>query len=468
MEEPSILALLARNRRSGRLPMHMPGHKRNADAPYLAALGAGLDITEIEGFDDLHDPSGILLAAEQRAARLWGAERTRFLVGGSTCGVLAGIFALTRPGERVLVARNCHKSVYHALELRRLRAEYLLPGWTRAGFWGSLSPRAVEQALARCPDARLVVLTSPSYEGVLSDVAGIVRVAHAHGARVFVDEAHGAHLGFGGFPGGAVRAGADVVVQSLHKTLPSLTQTALVHLPLALDGAVAHALDIFETSSPSYLLLASIDGCVRLLEQEGAARFSRYTRALEAFRARTAGLRRLSLPLGAPDPAVFAADPGKLLLSTLGTDETGFGLARRLRQDHGIEPELAADSYALCMTGLGDTEDSLTRLADALLRIDAQLSAGAAAPAAAPELPEQLLAIHEALERPWEELPAEQAPGYPAAEYLWAYPPGVPLLAPGERVTRAVVEQLRALSALGAHLVSTSGAAPERIRVLRA
>ena len=282
----------------GVLAMHMPGHKRNAGAAkYLAGLGARYDITEIDGFDNLHAPEDILRDAMARAAALWGSERAYFLVNGATGGILAGVRALTRRGDRVIVARNSHQAVYHALELMELDAAYVLPEFdTATGLPGPVKPESVERVLSAHPDARLVIVTSPTYDGAVSDIASIARAAHARGVPLLVDEAHGAHLGFHRyFPGGAVRAGADIVIQSVHKTLPSLTQTAIAHAGgLANPDRFQAALDIFQTTSPSYLLLASIDGCVRLIEQRGeilfdawAARLSRFDELSNALRPHT-------------------------------------------------------------------------------------------------------------------------------------------------------------------------------------
>ncbi len=452
--------------------MHMPGHKRRADAArYLAALGTGLDITEIDGFDNLHRPSGVLKDAMARAARLWGSRRAFFLVGGATVGILAGVRALTHPGDRVIAARNCHQSVYHALELSGLDAAYLLPDYDPAlDLLGSVSPKAVEDALAACPDAKLVVLTSPTYEGAVSDVAAIARAAHARSVPLMVDEAHGAHLGFSpAFPGGAVAAGADFVVQSLHKTLPSLTQTAIAHVSGLADAARFQAqLDIFETSSPSYLLLASIDGCVGLIESEGGALFDRWAGILAAFDRASEGLRRIRLPgHGAfQSPAMYAFDPGKIILSTRGTNLTGPHLMRLLREEYGIELEMAACGHALAMTGLIEPEDSLPALARALHEIDGTLTSPKAPdPAGGPFLPDAVLPASEALLRGWEALPLSDAAGRVSAQYAWAYPPGIPLIAPGERVDDRFLAEARRYARAGIPL--TGGPAGDMLRVIR-
>ena len=262
---PSLTERLGQYAASDAYPFHMPGHKRRPGA-LGGALPEALDITEIDGFDDLHDPEGVLAEAMERAARLYGSKKARFLVNGSTCGILAGIHAAAPRGSTVLVARNCHKSVYHAIELLDLRPVYLAPRLdVRSGVAGSIDPAEVETALAAHPDAKLVVITSPTYEGVMSELPGIALRCRRAGVPLLVDEAHGAHFGLrGGFAASATGC-ADLVVQSLHKTLPSPTQTALLHWnsDLIPFEAVEHGLDIFETSSPSYPLMAAMHGAVR-------------------------------------------------------------------------------------------------------------------------------------------------------------------------------------------------------------
>lgn len=461
---------------SGALPMHMPGHKRNLSAaPWLAPLGGGLDITEIGGFDDLHHARGILKEEMDRAAALWGAERTFFLVNGSSCGLLAAMYALG-PGGRLgpgggtaIVARNCHKSVYHGLELCGLTPKWLRPDWCgELGIWGSVPPAEVERALEEAPEARFVLLTSPTYDGVLSDIAAISALCHDHGVPLIVDEAHGAHLGFGGFPDGAVKLGADIVVHSAHKTLPSLTQTALLHIRggLADGAAVERALGIFETSSPSYVLLASLSGCVRFLERPDA--LGPWRAGLDAFDREIGRIEHLYVPgYGAESkvsyPGVFGWDPGKIVLFGM----NGFSLMDALRGRFGIELEMSYAHCALAMTGAGDGENSLRRLARALAELDGEADGEAVTiPGPPPEFPPAPMGLGEALRGRFSVLPLGQAAGRVCAQYLWAYPPGVPLAVPGEELTPALLEQLAALVRAGAELRASPAGPPGTVRVL--
>ena len=455
---------------SGVCPMHMPGHKRNTallgdELPYT------MDVTEVEGFDNLQNPEGILLRAETRAAALYGSRRAFLSVNGSTGAVLAAVYACTKPYDKVILARGCHRSVYAALELRLLRPVYLSgPVDGASGLSGSIPPDAVRAALRANPDARLVVVPSPTYAGVESDIRGIAAAAHGAGVPLLVDAAHGAHLGFSpAFGEGAVRAGADLVVMSLHKTLPALTQCALLHLGGGLVAAEAlrSAVNTFQTSSPSYVLLASIDACLRLLEKDGPALFAAYEERLAAFGEKMKALRRLCVLCAGNDapenhPSFFRFDPGKLLLLTRGAaDLAGPALARTLREGYRIETEMAAPDYVVAMTSICDPDENFDRLAAALLEIDAGFRpAGYAAPPPPPSVPRMAFAPWEVSGASGDTVPPPEAAGRVSLEYVWAYPPGVPLLVPGEVVPADFADVCRRMERSGVRLRGTRGAFP--------
>ena len=379
MNEPSLHDLLQTYSKQNKIPFHMPGHKQRA--LHCPDLPWHLDITEIAGFDDLHAPAGILRDAQARAARLWGSDGAYFLVNGSTAGILAGIYATVSHGDRVLLTRGHHRAIDHAVELLQLRPVYIDPPKLPGGMFGSVPSEAVTRALAAHPNIRLAVITSPTYEGVLSDIGAISEILHRQNVPLLVDEAHGAHLGLGShFPPSAVHMGADLVVQSLHKTLPSLTQTAILHrVGARVDHArLQHALDVFQTSSPSYLLLASIDNCVGLMQARGGELLAAWRGRLDGFYREMAGLQRLKLfdvdehgrQVAAPTKAVYAHDPGKLTILTGGAGLTGAQLMEVLRMEHGIELEMPWPDYAVAMTGLCSTDEDFARLRDAFYAVD--------------------------------------------------------------------------------------------------
>ena len=469
----SILQNELKSAAAAATPLHMPGHKRRVFP--CPALPYGWDTTEIPATDDLHAADGILAAAMARTAALWGAGRTWYLVGGSTVGLLAGIRALAPAGSTVLAARSCHKAIYHAVELGGLAVHWLVPPVDDAfGIYGSVTPAQVAAALDACPAAKCVIVTSPTYEGVLSDIAGIAAACHARGVPLLVDEAHGAHYlplaEVHGWRGGAVAAGADLVVQSAHKTLPSLTQTALLHLngTLADPAAVERALDVFETSSPSYPLLVSLDACTGWLAAEGDAAFAGWRARLTRFDAAAATLQNIRVLCHGADapanhPALWGYDDGKIL-ANIGPAGAAFLRAQ------GLEPEMVCGQNLLAMSSPCDAGDTLDRLAAALADYDARLP-GPAAPYGTAALPAPGAArctIAAALAAPARDLPAEGCAGKTAAEYIWAYPPGVPLLAPGEEITAGFLAAAAALEARGTALHHSHAQTPGTLRVLDA
>jgi arginine/lysine/ornithine decarboxylase len=457
----------------GLYPFHMPGHKRRVEpAP---GLPAAWDVTEVPGTDDLHDASGILQEAMSRTAQLWGADRTWYLVNGSTCGLLAGIRALAGRNSSVICARNCHKAVYHALELSGCHVHWIMPpvdpDW---GICGSITAVQVADRIRRHPSVKAVILTSPTYEGVLSDIEGICRICHARNIPVLVDEAHGAHLlpmsREAGFPAGALACGADIVVQSPHKTLPSLTQTALLHLQgnLVDPALIEDELDIFETSSPSYPLMASLDGCTGILREEGRELFDKWAAGLGRFDARVRSLQKIRVlrrTLSAGGERGSSAipegfyDPGKILIDAGPVGMTGAQLALILRREWKMETEMSQGNLLLAMTSLCDEEDATDRLADALIGIEASAEDpvqgrtressdqdGSAASGITQDLsrlrPVTMCSLWEAYSQEAVRVPVCDAAGRISARCLYFYPPGIPFLAPGELITDDILRLL--------------------------
>ena len=452
---------------SGTLPMHMPGHKRRPEALSLPSPAA-IDVTEIDGFDNLHNAEDILLECQQHAARVFGAEETHFLVNGSSCGILAAITACVPRGKKLLMGRNAHKSALNAVTLGGIIPQYVYPEFLpQAGISGAIAPDDVRIALDAAPDIRCVFLTSPTYEGVISDIAAIADICHARGAILIVDEAHGAHLGFGAFPKSAIRCGADISIQSVHKTLGSLTQTALLHIsgPRADRERLRKMLTVYQTSSPSYVLMASIDECVHTMDSRGSEIAVQWLGRMDAFRAQMQHLRHLKM-VHLPG---HMTDPSKIVISALGTDITGPQLQQVLRSEYRIETEMAAAGYIIAMTGAGDTDEDLHRFADALLAIDRTLHAAPFDRPDDPMLPRPAMALPpcDAEWLPAERIPADAAAGRICAETVFAYPPGIPLIVPGEVVNGDQLMRLLDQKRAGVALHSTSGALPQAICVLR-
>ncbi len=429
----------------GRAPYHMPGHKRNPGFDYLGGM-AEIDFTEIDGLDNLHSPTGIIRDTMDLAKELYGAKESFLLVNGSTGGILAAVYSCCRGGKPLITVRNAHKSVYNAAVLCGSPVHYLLPRLSDDGLVLDVTPEEAERALDAAPDAAAMLITSPTYDGVISDAAGIAAVCHAHGIPLIVDAAHGAHLGFlePDIPS-PVECGADLVIMSLHKTLPSFTQTGLLHVSgdLVKPETVMQSLTIFETSSPSYLFMASIDGCLH--EMKDPALFADWRKRLKRLWQEVRGRNGVHLrnPWRRPDGA-FSFDESKLILECDGY--SGEEIAGILREKFAVEPEMTAHGYVLLMTGAGDTDEMTDRLCEVFRYFGdhprpALIREFCTSPYAV--VPESEMLLSNALEAESELVPLEEACGRISAEFVMPYPPGIPLIAPGEVITEERIAAVR-------------------------
>ena len=450
-------------------PFHMPGHKRNM--PRIKSA-YDYDITEIDGFDNLHHARGILRESMDMAAGFYGTKKTYYLVNGSTCGLLSAISAATEYGDKIIMARNCHKAVYNAVYLNNLKAAYVYPRPVEdTSILGGIHPKDVEKAIEENPDAKAVVITSPTYEGVVSYVQAIVKVVHEKGIPLIVDEAHGAHFSMSGyFPKSALECGADMVIQSVHKTLPSLTQTALLHIcgDLVDESKVERYLSIYQSSSPSYVLLASIDNCVRDIMDKGPLGFIEYESNLIEFREKMSKLTQLKLIdkkiLG--KAGCYDLDIGKLVIQVKSITYTGQDLYNELLSKYHIQLEMAARDYVIAMTSLNDTKDGFDRLYEALFNIDRDIrikegygqaeglmhikpleELGGASILEKPAV--TCMDIREAINSKKEEVEFSSSSGRIATEYVYLYPPGVPVIVPGQMIEKVVIDYLLDCKAKG-------------------
>lgn len=454
-------------------PMHMPGHKRNMnmlpmDNPY------GIDITEIEGFDNLHHARGIIRDLSNRIRELYGAYYSYPLVNGSTAGILAGISAATKRGDKILLARNSHKSVYHGIVLKELQPIYAYPQQIEdLAIPGGISPATIRDLLITHKNIKLVVITSPTYEGMVSDIAAIAEEVHRQGALLLVDEAHGAHLGFHkDFPESAVKLGADIVIQSLHKTLPAFTQTAMLHLNRKdLKDRIEKYLAIYQTSSPSYLLMAGIDRCISLLEDRGEELFEAYYKRLTDFRHSLLTMKHLKLVdlevVGKYD--IYRIDPTKITIAVKGTDLTGPGLHELLKQRAKMVMELDAPDYILGITGISDTEDGLERFRDGLLSIDKEVSSvHCIRKEEYPYMlmPEAVMTPGEAMEQKTTTVKLSDSDNRISGTFIALFPPGAPVLVPGERIRPELLRYIDKMKNSGFSLTGLSGEEEDEIEVI--
>ncbi len=482
--------------RQNRIPFHMPGHKRTGDDAFAPL--SRLDITEIRGFDNLHNPEGIIRESMDALKKVYHTRESWYLVNGSTAGILAAISSVCGPGDGILFSRNCHRSVYHAARLLRLTSYYFQFSLSEdGGFCQSLTEQEegrIRRLLKNHPSIRMIVFPSPSYEGVVFDVERFQKMADECGVVLLVDEAHGAHLMFHPyFPESAVNKGADLVVQSVHKTLPALTQTALLHLcsDKVSPAAISDMLAVYETSSPSYLLLASAETAVRTMT-ENEDKIREYVDNLADFRAKCGQLHHIHL-MEKEDLACFDYDNSKLVFTLNGAAAGGIQLFNRLYEKYGIELEMAQPRCCVAMTSVCDTKEMYARLFSALQEIDASPEFFGASPAGQQTksaLPgkkkdclgegissgrkadfEENVGLPEKIWEPWacqfaekETVSLQDAVGRVSGNYVLLYPPGSPLLVPGEKIDKEMVENIRYYLYNGYNVPGLSG---EELVVLR-
>ncbi|MBO9604419.1 MAG: aminotransferase class I/II-fold pyridoxal phosphate-dependent enzyme [Paenibacillaceae bacterium] len=521
---PLVEALLAEARRGG-TSFHVPGHKSGAalrpeaaeqagDAAAIAAGGASegraigeedegtagaaaafdslaeagrlfrnvmtVDFTEIPGLDDLHDPSGPIADAQRLAADCYGADETFFLVGGSTAGNLAMVLAVCAPDDIVIVQRNVHKSVIHGLMLAGARAVFLPPRRDESsGLAAGVRPEDVAAALSAHPDATGVLLANPNYYGMTSDLREIAAIVHSHGKPLLVDEAHGAHFGFhSDVPASALAQGADVVVQSTHKMMGALTMGAMLHVRGGrVDaGLLRQRLAVVQSSSPSYPIMASLDWSRRLLHTDGQALLEGGLRAVRLFHRGLAELPMFRAVRLVPGSSAFAAlDPFKAALCDATGTLSGFRLLEELGR-RGCVGEMADPLYALLLFSFASREADAQRLLAALAAIAgefrlAQRDTAAPVPAGAAEPESPAISAPAAMRLPraggagTRRVALRDAAGLIAAEMIVPYPPGIPVLYPGERITPATVRYLQSLAATGARFQGAADGGIEYIGV---
>lgn len=415
-----------------------------------------LDLTEIPGLDDLHDPRDVIAEAQELAARAYGAARSFFLVNGTTVGVHALLMAAGGRGS-VVVPRNVHRSVVGGLILSGAEPEYIMPGIIKEfGIPSGISAGQVRQALEMNPAVAAVLTVRPNYYGVADDLAGQTQVCHAAGKPLLVDEAHGAHLRFyRGLPGDAMAAGADASVQSTHKMGGSLTQSSLLHLSgsnLLDAGAVAGALDLLQTTSPSYILMVSLDLARRQLVLAGADLLERTLSLVRRTKKRLAGisgLKVLSEEYLTGDGQ--ALDPTKLVVSVSGLGLTGFQVGDLLAGRYNIYLEMTDVNNIVAFFSNGTTPAECDALVFALQDI-ARRDRLTAAPVSLPEMfihPVKRMKPREAWFAATQRVAPTEACGRICAEVVAVCPPGIPLLCPGEEITAEVCECLEAVRKLG-------------------
>lgn len=443
-------------------PWHMPGHKRQKNlASHIAVEN---DVTELPGLDNLLAPEGTIAESMGQLPQVYGSVRSYYLVNGSTSGILTAISAVCKRGDTIILGRHCHKSVYHAIMLLELKPVYMIPEIIEPyGICGSILAEQVEQALEAHPEAKAVIFPSPTYEGVLSDIKGISVVVHEHGAKLIVDEAHGAHLEFGSkstVPESAVRCDADLVIQSLHKTLPCYTQCAILHIGKGAEKlmtSVERYLGIYQTSSPSYLFVANMEDAIATMDEWRNTRLVRYYNCLRKYRKKWSSLQ--SLWLLTPEQVVnsggFAYDESKLVFCIKNKEVSGESLLEALEARHGMVLEMASLHYVLAMTSVADSEEAFVRLDKAIVDMDQWIQQVGASQghgdvvvqggeAAWQEYVPGNIQEDKGQDRKQQMLSVlSQIKDTVATDFVTVYPPGIPVLVPGEMITESQTAYLQ-------------------------
>lgn len=467
-------------RGSGRF--HVPGHKGGGGADPGLRHAIGEDVLLLDIPQDIHGVDvGVSPSPYERAERLaaeaYGAGRSWFLTNGATQGNHALCLALAPLGAPVVAQRNSHASVVDGLVLSGGRPTFVAPEYdAELGMANGVTPQSLADALARTPGATAAFIVSPTYYGMAADVAGCAQVAHVAGVPLVVDQSWGPHFGFHpDLPASALAQGADAMLTSTHKLAGSLTQSAMLHL--AQDGrvdeaAVARAVRLVRSTSPSSLLLASLDAARRQLAVHGEQLLHETLEALEAAREKLRAIDGIALVaddmVGRPGVADY--DPLRLVLDVRQTGCTGYEIADAVRVSYDVHVELATQATIVLVVGIAEQREALLRVAgdlDETVRRMARPEAAVTPIRPPSELAEAAVTPRDAFLGDAELVPAEAAPGRISCESIAGYPPGIPVLLPGERITEEIVVYLREIVAAGSRLHGASDPHFTSVYVLR-
>lgn len=429
--------------------MHMPGHKAKA-LKTIVDLLPELDLTEVRGVDNLHKARGIIKESQDYAARVFKAKHSFYSVNGTTGGIYASVVSQTSPGDKVLIARDSHKAVYQSLILGNLECDYLYPKYdVDNAMLIDIDKEGLEEKLKNDKDIKLVVVNYPSYYGVASDIEGIRKVVHKYGRILLVDEAHGSHLAFHqDLPKSALEAGADIVIQSTHKTLPAFTQSSIVHV--GTDRVDLEKLklnmQIFQTTSPSYILLSSIDYAVDYMDKHGYKELNRIIKKIDEISDYLEKLPNVTIYNGRNiKMPPYDFDKTKFLFKIDGI--SGTRLEEILRDDYKIQVELSDHYYCLALLTALDQDGDLEELKFAIEDISKNdkyrrnlydkkiLDIRTIKP-------KIILPSHKAFYSDKISVQLKDSVNKICGEFIIPYPPGIPILTPGEEITEEIIDYI--------------------------
>jgi Arginine/lysine/ornithine decarboxylases len=443
---------------------HMPGHKGShlyKKYGYDKFLESTMDydITEIAGADNLFQTEGIIKGVQDHFARLYNCKKSYILVNGSSGGNIAAILASVSKGKQLIMARNCHKSVFNALTLGGIRPVYAYPEMIgEFGISGAVSPDEIHRLILENPDAEAVFITSPNYYGVCSDIKAIADVAHQYGRVLIVDEAHGAHLHFSDvLPPSAIQSGADLVINSTHKTLASFTQSAALHYNTNLvdQYILEDKLQCIQSTSPSYVLMTSMDISADLMENHGGELMEDWIRNLNTFYDRIE-----KIPGVKTMGKMQNLDWTKINLSLGELGITGARLDNMLLEEYGIYIELFTGDWIMALTGIGNTKQDYDRFAEALEEISRKTRDNGAGMHRTDHMKDSLIPPKQAV---MYEIPSvkkrvklSESAGLICGSSIIPYPPGIPLICPGERIEADAIAYVQAMRALGEKVIGVN------------
>ncbi|MHB1126643.1 MAG: aminotransferase class I/II-fold pyridoxal phosphate-dependent enzyme [Bacillota bacterium] len=464
---------------SGIIPFHVPGHKQGRGLPelrdYVGDRILAMDLTCLPDLDNICNPLGVIREAEDLTAEAFGADHAYFLVNGTTSGIQAMIMSVCQPGDKIILPRNAHKSALGGLILSGATPVYIEPQLNRDfGISMGVTPDQVEAALNRHPEAKAVFVVNPNYYGTAPDIRRIVEIAHRRGVPVIVDEAHGAHFSFHpDLPVSAMKAGADMSASSAHKLLGSMTQSSFLLLRegLVSSGRVKSVLNLTQTTSPSYILLCSLDVARKQIATQGKELLEQTLQLTRQIREELRYLEGITL-LGEETighPGCFALDPTKITINVQGLGLSGYEMEKILRRNYRIQVELSDLYNLIVLITIADTQETAACLLAAFQDIVNQrpLKNVIKYCPPLPDIPEPTLSPRGAFNSDTHSIPLVDAEGEISAEAIMAYPPGIPLLCPGETITRSVIEYINVLKQEEADLQGTEDPDINSIKVVK-
>ena len=454
------------------ISFHMPGHKGKNTLINWEDYIPHMDITEIDGMDNLLDPRGIIKESQDLAAEVFGAKATYYSVNGSTGSIYIALSAITKPGDKVLIQRNCHKAVYNGMILNNLNPVYMYPNYNeKHNVLTGLDPADIEDILSKDEDIKAVVVTYPNYYGVCSDLESIAKIVHKYNRILMVDEAHGSHMTFSEkMPKSALECGADIVIQSTHKTLPSFTQTSMIHVGtdrIDLDK-LRDRYQLYITTSPSYIFVASCEIAAAYMDtKESREKLDYNIEKSDEIIKRLGSVDRVSVFTGdVEDKTIFAKDNTKILFKIDGI--TGSNLQRLLNERYNIELEMSDYYYGLALTSLMNEEKDYDDLVNAIEDLVATLPYEEINPLSIKmPVPKVIMPIYEAYHKDNELIELKEAIGRISAVGVIPYPPGIPLVVAGEEISREIYEHIIFLMDSGIEIVGLMGYNKDKIAVVK-